>query len=89
MNKLISTLFFLTIILAPLTGLYAHHNTNTEFAWFDTPAVTFEGKIVRIAWGNPHVSIDVESTGGDIPAGEKWRLVSHPINITVQHSGRL
>jgi hypothetical protein len=80
MKKLISTLFSLTIFLLPFSSLYAHHNTHSEFGWFDTPTMSFEGKIVKIAWGNPHVAIDVENS-----VGEKWRLVSHPINVTNTH----
>ena len=64
---------------------FAHHNTQSEFGWFDVPTMSFEGKIIRVNWGNPHVSIDIESTGGDVPAGEKWRLVSHPINVMDAH----
>jgi hypothetical protein len=76
-------LFAVTIFFSATS--FAHHNTNTEFGWFEEPTLTFQGKIVRVSWGNPHVAIDVESLGGEIPAGEKLRLLSHPINVMDTH----
>ncbi len=81
MKYLTSTFVILAAMLTPFSFLHAHHNTHSEFGWFDKEPITFEGKIVNIAWSNPHVAIDFETTGGDVPAGEKWRLVSHPVNI--------
>ena len=59
----------------------AHHNSQAEYGPFGSPTMYVEGTIVGIHWGNPHVSFDMETTGGDIPAGEKWRFESHPISI--------
>ena len=70
--------------LAPLAA-HAHHNSQGEFGPFASPTIEVEAKIVDIHWGNPHISMDVEITGGAIPAGEKWRLVSHPIRIMEEY----
>ena len=85
MKYRISVPIIFTALLMPFSFLNAHHNTHSEFGWFDTTSVTFEGEIVKIAWGNPHVALDIESTGGDIAAGEKWRVVSHPVNIMTNY----
>jgi hypothetical protein len=63
----------------------AHHNSEAEFGAFASKTIYVEGKIVRINWANPHISIDMETTGGDLPAGEHWRLVSHPIRIMQEY----
>jgi hypothetical protein len=59
----------------------AHHNSQAEYGPFGSETMYVEGTIQRINWGNPHVSFDMITTGGEIPAGEKWRFESHPIRI--------
>jgi len=63
------------------SALYAHHSSQAQFGEFGSNTKTFEGKIARISWGNPHITMDVEITGGDLPAGSKWRLLSHPTGV--------
>ena len=63
----------------------AHHNSEAEYGAFATQTVYVEGKIVRINWGNPHIGIDIETTGGELPAGQHWRLESHPTRIMEQY----
>jgi hypothetical protein len=63
----------------------AHHNSEAEYGAFATPTVYVEGKIVAINWGNPHIGIDIETTGGDLPTGQHWRLESHPTRIMEQY----
>ena len=60
-------------------GVQAHHNAQAEFGPFGSDTIAVEGTIVDIHWGNPHISIDIRTTGGELPAGQNWRLVSHPI----------
>ena len=62
-------------------GVQAHHNSQAEFGPFGSDTIAVEGTIVDIHWGNPHISIDIRTTGGELPAGQNWRLVSHPIQI--------
>ena len=62
-------------------NLHAHHNSQAEYGPFGSDTMYVEGTIVRVNWSNPHVSFDMHTTGGDIPAGENWRFESHPINI--------
>jgi Family of unknown function (DUF6152) len=62
-------------------GVQAHHNSQAEFGAFGSDTIAVEGTIVDINWGNPHISIDIRTTGGDLPAGQNWRLVSHPVQI--------
>jgi hypothetical protein len=61
--------------------VYAHHNSQAEFGAFGSDTIAVEGTIVDIHWGNPHISIDIRTTGGELPPGQNWRLVSHPIQI--------
>jgi len=59
----------------------AHHNSQAEFGAFGSATIHVEGTIVAVNWANPHISIDIRTTGGDLPAGQNWRLVSHPVRI--------
>ncbi len=71
--------------IAPCMSLLAHHNTQSEFGAFDSPTVYVEGTISRIIWGNPHISIEFITTGGEIAAGEKMRIASHPVQVQIDH----
>ena len=70
-------------LVAPATG--AHHDSQAEFGAFGSETMRVEGTIVDVNWANPHISIAIETTGGDIPAGQHWRLVSHPIQIMIAY----
>ena len=71
----------LTALMMSASYLHAHPNTQAEFAAFGAPTIYVEGTIVDIHWANPHIGIDMQTTGGEVPAGQKWRLLSHPIRI--------
>lgn len=73
------------LFLAPITGVLGHHNTQSEFGAFDSGTVYVEGTISRVIWGNPHISIQMVVTGGELPAGEKLRIASHPVAIQIAH----
>jgi len=62
-------------------GVQAHHNSQAEFGAFGSNTIAVEGTIVNVNWANPHISIDIRTTGGELPAGQNWRLVSHPVQI--------
>ena len=62
-------------------GVRAHHDSQAEFGPFGSDTIVVEGTIVKIFWGNPHIGIDIRTTGGELPANQNWRLVSHPIQI--------
>jgi Family of unknown function (DUF6152) len=85
MNKFSRWLLTFAVCLLPLQCVQAHHNTQAEFGAFDSPTVYVEGKISRVIWGNPHIAIEFITTGGDIPAGQKWRVASHPVQIQIDH----
>jgi uncharacterized protein DUF6152 len=68
------------LVMQP-AGVFAHHNSQAEFGAFGSDTIAVEGTIVNINWANPHISIDIRTTGGELPAGQNWRLVSHPIQI--------
>jgi hypothetical protein len=70
-------------LVAVTTG--AHHDSQAEFGPFGSETMQVTGTIVSVNWANPHISIAIETTGGDIPAGENWRLVSHPIQIMIAY----
>jgi hypothetical protein len=84
------TSFILTtagLIVAPT--LQAHHNSQAEYGSFGSETMYVEGTIVRINWSNPHVSFDMRTSGGDIPAGQNWRFESHPIRIMNEYGFEL
>lgn len=70
-------------------ALQAHHNSQAEYGPFGSETMYVEGKIVKINWTNPHVSFDMQTTGGDIPAGQNWRFESHPIRIMNEYGFKL
>ena len=74
---LASLLFGLTLSAAAP----AHHNTQAEYGSFGAPYIYVEGRITDIQWGNPHIRMDIEVTGGDLPTGETWTLNSHPVRV--------
>lgn len=65
-------------LAAPVTG---HHNTQAEYGSFDSPYIYVEGRITDITWGNPHIRMAIEVTGGDLNAGETWTINSHPVRV--------
>ena len=79
------TLVAFLLVLVPFLGLRAHHNTQAEYGPFGSETTYLEAEIVAVRWGNPHVMLNVETTGGDLGVGERLRLVSHPINIADDH----
>jgi hypothetical protein len=66
----------------------AHHSSQAEFGPFASPTTYVEAQIVDINWGNPHISMDLAITGGALPAGEHWRLVTHPVRIMEEYGFR-
>lgn len=85
MNTLRTLLLTLLASVLPASSLLAHHNTQAEYDNFDSPTFYIEGVIGKVQWGNPHISIEIVTTGGDIPAGENWRIASHPVQIQIDH----
>lgn len=75
-----TALIAMALALQP-AAVQAHHNSQAEFGAFGSETIAVEGTIVAINWGNPHISIDIRTTRGDLPAGQNWRLVSHPVQI--------
>lgn len=75
------------VILAaiPVAAVLGHHNTQSEFGAFDSDTIYVEGTIARVIWGNPHIAIQMVVTGGELGAGEKWRIASHPVGIQIAH----
>jgi hypothetical protein len=63
----------------------AHHSSQAEFGPFASATVDVEAQIVAINWGNPHISMDLTITGGALPVGEHWRLVTHPVRIMEEY----
>ncbi|MES2603892.1 MAG: DUF6152 family protein [Pseudomonadota bacterium] len=85
LKSLKNLLFTLLATLLPAGSLWAHHNTQAEYDNFDSRTFYIEGTLGKVQWGNPHISIELLVTGGDIPAGEKWRIASHPVQIQIDH----
>lgn len=84
-TSLLAILLFSLLSTIATTISFAHHNTQSEYGAFDSQTVYVEGTIGRVHWGNPHIAIDLTVTGGDLPAGEEWRVNSHPIQIQIDH----
>jgi len=72
-------IFFLVVLVGLIPDLHAHHNLRAEFGPFESETVYAEGRIVGIKWGNPHVAINIEITGGELAVGEKWQLQGHAL----------
>lgn len=75
------TAALLVVAATAVSAAYGHHNSQAEYGPFGSETMYVEGTIVGVNWSNPHVSFDMETTGGDIPAGQNWRFESHPIRI--------
>ena len=84
MTLTVSILGAAMLTALPVTGR-AHHNSQAEFGAFGSDTIHVEGTIVAVHWSNPHISIDIRTTGGDLPAGQSWRLVSHPVQIMIDY----
>lgn len=84
-RSIMSSILALVGALLVAEGVQSHHNSQAEYGPFGSETMVVEGVIVDIHWGNPHVSFDMRTTGGDIPAGENWRFESHPINIMLAY----
>ena len=82
---MIGKLFCCASALVIASFAHAHHNSQAEYGPFGSPTIEVEGIIVDIHWGNPHVSFDMETAAGEIPAGERWRFERHPINIMIEY----
>lgn len=65
---------------------HAHHSVPAEYG-SDAPLREVAGEVSAIRWVNPHVSIAIVSTGGDLPPGEQWHLMAHPIHIMEETYG--
>jgi len=72
---LASTILFL------VASAQAHHSVPAEYGDVRGPTTYVEGKIVKVMWRNPHIFINIETTGGELTTGENWRLTTHPIHI--------
>ncbi len=68
-------------ILIVIGSAQAHHSVPAEYGDVRGPTTYVEGKIVKVMWRNPHIFINIETTGGELNAGENWRLTTHPIHI--------
>lgn len=84
MKFLISFLFSALSLLLPLAAS-AHHNTQAEYGPFGSNFIVVDGVVTNIRWGNPHIQIEIEVTGGDLPVGETWVVNSHPINVMIAY----
>ena len=73
-------------LVAPVSSMgWAHHNTQSEFGAFTSGTTYVEGIIESVQWGNPHIMLQIEITGGDLPLGEKWRVSSHPAQVQEEY----
>lgn len=80
-RNILAKLLLTSLVAAGAGVAVAHHSVPAEYGDSSTPTHYIEGKIVKIMWRNPHIFINIESTGGEIAAGENWRLTTHPIHI--------
>jgi hypothetical protein len=80
-----SRMFVLTVAFLAAVSASAHHSSQAEFGPFASPTTDVEARIVAINWGNPHISMDLAITGGTLPVGEHWRLVTHPVRIMEEY----
>jgi hypothetical protein len=84
MNNLLR-IVLLGVILVSAGPVLTHHNTQAEFGSFGSDTLYVEGTITRVSWTNPHIAWDVTITGGDLPVGERWRALSHPVHVQEEY----
>ena len=80
---MIRTIICCLLVLSSVSSL-GHHNTQAEYGAFGSDFIAVDGVIREIRWANPHIQIEIEITGGDLPAsesGKTWIMNSHPINV--------
>ena len=77
--------FGLGVLISAFAG--AHHSVPAEYGDSGTPTHYIEGTITGVMWANPHIFINLVSSGGEVPAGENWRLTTHPINVMTETYG--
>jgi len=78
----------ISLILLVSAQVTAHHNTQAEYGAFGSDFITVEGVITDIRWANPHIQVDLEVTGGELPEseiGSTWVMNSHPIAIMIAY----
>ena len=85
MKRSKTVLFSLGVLASALVG--AHHSVPAEYGDSGTPTHYIEGTISRVLWANPHIFINIATSGGEVEAGENWRLTTHPINIMTETYG--
>ena len=86
MKNLVSVVLAAACVLG--VPALAHHNTQAEYGAFGSNFLAVDGVIREIRWGNPHIQIDIEVTGGELPAaeiGKTWVVNSHPINVMIAY----
>jgi len=79
-----SVLLWLILVVAPV---WAHHSVPAEYGSSATPTHYIEGQIRGVTWGNPHIFLNITTTGGEVSPGESWRLTTHPINVMTNTYG--
>lgn len=76
-----TAVFINVALLGLFASASAHHNVPAEYGDVRGPTTYIEGKIVKVMWRNPHIFINIETSGGELPAGQNWRLTTHPVHI--------
>ena len=86
--KYFKALIMVVALMVTSGFVYAHHSVAGAFGRGIEPTnIHVEGTIVKVEWANPHIYINIEVTGGDVDAGQKWRLLTHPVNIMQETYG--
>lgn len=85
MNSSKALVFGIGVMASALAG--AHHSVPAEYGGSGTPTHYIEGTISRVMWANPHIFINMATSGGEVETGENWRLTTHPINIMTDTYG--
>jgi|GEM_PF-623599 hypothetical protein len=86
-RKSLQWLGMTVLAVVPLVAA-AHHNTQAEYGPFGADFITVDGVVTDIRWGNPHIQIEIEVIGGNLPAsetGKTWVVNSHPVNVMVAY----
>lgn len=83
--KFFSKLIAISAFALASVAAHAHHSIAGEYGGAETPYNYVEGKVIDVAWTNPHISFTIESTGGYFGEGKIVRANSHPTHIIAEY----
>lgn len=83
--KLLTNLIAIVAFSVASLAAHAHHSIAGEYGGAETPYNYLEGKVIDVAWTNPHISFTVETTSGYFGENKIVRANTHPTHIALEY----